>query len=66
MLGQSGILSFMASPEPRFVFKQIDCYEYQACEHTDWRNSVARAFCDALRVRYASRVTEYKEAPWGL
>lgn len=50
---------------PGVVFKLLDCYEYQSCEHPEWRNSAAKAFCDALRDRMCRRVVGYEEAPWG-
>lgn len=34
---------------PVAVLKAIDCYEYQSCEHPDWKGSQAHALCLALR-----------------
>jgi hypothetical protein len=31
------------------VLGAIHCYEYQACEHSEWLDSLAYAYCQALR-----------------
>lgn len=36
-------------PDPVVVLKAIRCLEYQSCEHPEWPESEAFAFCDALR-----------------
>ena len=51
-------------PEPVAVLSLLAGYEYQACEHPDWRASEARQFCDALRDRTISRLPGYDDAPW--
>lgn len=53
---------------PGFVLKQLDCYEYQSCEHPGWEASEARAWCDALRQWTWDRITipGYEAAPWGV
>lgn len=51
-------------PTPVEALKLLDCYEYQSCEHPQWRTSEARRFCDALRVRLIGYVPGYDEAPW--
>jgi hypothetical protein len=51
--------------EPAQVFKAIDCYEYQSCEHEGWEQSEAFAFCDALRQRTCCAVFGYEDAQWG-
>jgi hypothetical protein len=48
------------------VLKQIDCYEYQSCEHDGWTKSDAHAFCQALRKKMIAMVPGYEEAPWGV
>lgn len=50
---------------PAEVFKAIDCFDYQSCEHEGWRNSTAFQFCEALRLRVCSSVPGYEDAPWG-
>jgi hypothetical protein len=47
------------------VFKALDCYDYQSCEHDGWRKSDAFAFCRSLAYRYQHKVPGYEEAPWG-
>jgi len=51
-------------PEPVAVLSLLAGYEYQACEHPDWRASEARRFCDALRDRTIRRLPGYDDAPW--
>lgn len=47
------------------VFKAIDCYAYQSCEHKEWAASEAFAFCESLR-KEACRATDgYDDAEWG-
>lgn len=58
-----------------FVAMQIDCYDYQACEHVEYGESSARQSIDAMRgeiektLRLAMetiRLSEsYDQAPWG-
>jgi len=51
-------------PNPVVVLKAIDCYEYQSCEHPDWRWAEAFAFCEALRRRMIGQLPGYDQAPW--
>jgi hypothetical protein len=51
--------------EPGALFRAIDHYDYQACEHEGWMASEAYAFLRALRERACTTVPGYKEAPWG-
>jgi len=51
---------------PVVILKAIDCYEYQTCEHPEWEQSEAHAFCQALRKRMISMLPGYEDAPWGL
>lgn len=46
------------------ALKAIACYEYQACETTDWEDSEAYAFCRALQDRLCARLPGYEKAPW--
>jgi hypothetical protein len=48
------------------TLKSIDCYEYQSCEHPEWPESCAKAFCDALRRAITHDIPGYDDAPWGL
>lgn len=44
------------------AFQTIGCYEYQSCEHPEWRTSEAKRFCDSLRDHLAAALYE---GPWG-
>ncbi len=48
------------------VLKLIDCYEYQSCEHPEWKHSEARIFCDALRRLMIGNLPGYEEAAWSM
>ena len=47
---------------PVTVLKAINGYEYQACEHPEWRFSEAYQFCDALRRRMTQYLPGYEDA----
>jgi hypothetical protein len=49
---------------PVEVLKAISCYEYQSCEHPEWEESEAKAFCEALRDLMIGRLPGYDEAAW--
>lgn len=51
---------------PAPVLKSLDCYEYQACETPDWKDTEARAFCEALRSAAIERLPGYDGGPWGI
>lgn len=53
-------------PTPVEALKLLDCLEYQSCEHPGWRDSDARAFCEALRRQMIACLAGYDEAPWEL
>jgi hypothetical protein len=46
------------------VFKALDCFAYQACEHDGWRSSEAFAFCESLREAAIEALPGYEDAPW--
>ena len=50
--------------EPVQVLKALDCFEYQACEHPEWEESEAKAFCDALRGTTINDLPGYDVAMW--
>lgn len=58
-------LSNVANIDPVQVLKSVHCYEYQTCEHDDWKKSEAFAFCDALKSRACRSLVGYDEAAWG-
>jgi len=52
--------------DPAIVLKEIDCYEYQSCEHPGWKESAAKDYCESLRAAAVARIPGYEEAPWGI
>lgn len=46
------------------IIGAIHCYEYQACERDDWRESEAYAFCRMLERKMIRRLPDYDKAPW--
>jgi hypothetical protein len=48
------------------LLKLAHCYEYQSCEHDEWKESDALAFCRSLREALESKVPGYDAAPWGI
>lgn len=46
---------------PVDVLKACKGYEYQSCEHYEWRTSEAKAFIDALREHAIGQLTESSE-----
>jgi hypothetical protein len=59
---------FILTPTPDYplaaLLKACDCYEYQACETPDWRDTEAWAILDAIRSNIISRLPGYEEAEW--
>jgi len=47
------------------ILKAISCYEYQSCEHPEWKTSEAHSFCAALRDRMIDELPGYEDANWG-
>ena len=50
--------------DPVKMLKVISCYEYQSCEHPEWKTSEARAFCEALTGRMIGMIPGYSDGPW--
>lgn len=48
------------------LFKQIMCYEYQACEDPGWENSRAKKMCDTMQYWVIASHPDYDVAPWGI
>jgi hypothetical protein len=51
---------------PGQFFKALDCYEYQACECDDWKQSEAYKLCEKMRGQVCARVAGYESTPWGI
>ena len=54
----------VGSFDPVKMMKAIDCYEYQTCEHPEWPQSEAHAFCAALTARMIHDLPGYSDGPW--
>jgi len=64
---ESEWLECMAGKEddPVHLIKSIHCYEYQACEHPGWKDSLPYKVCKALESRLVRMLPEYDIANWG-
>lgn len=51
---------------PVEVIKACNCYNYQACETPDWKDTEARAIVHALRKRAIRQLEGYDEAAWAI
>lgn len=49
---------------PIEIIKACDCYDYQACETTDWKDTEAHAIVKMLRERAICALPRYEEAAW--
>jgi hypothetical protein len=48
------------------VLKLVQCYEYQSCEHDNWKDSAAAKFCGELTARLINALPGYDAAPWAV
>lgn len=46
------------------LLKALDCYDYQACELTGYRESPAAKFVNYLRQQAITEIPGYKQAEW--
>jgi hypothetical protein len=51
---------------PVDVLKLISCFEYQSCEHAEWEESEAFAFCKSLQSKMIGLLPGYDQAKWSL
>ena len=51
-------------PSPIEAIKITHCYDYQSCEHPEWKTSEAKVFCDSLIDVKLSELPGYDAAPW--
>lgn len=51
--------------DPVQVIKACHCYEYQSCEHDDWRDSRAYAIIQGILDAAMSHLRGYDDAEWG-
>ncbi len=52
------------TPRPIELIKLVHCLDYQSCEHPEWRDSEAKAFCDSVIECAIYQLPGYEEAPW--
>ena len=54
------------------IYKALQCYEYQSCEHDKWKKSEAFRMCEAAIAHFAQVAIDveireaYERAPWSL
>lgn len=50
------------------LINAIECYEYQSCEHPEWRGSVAREWTESIYRRAVARLIRkiVPNLPWGI
>lgn len=48
------------------IIKLCHCYAYQACEHRDWADSLAKKQVDAIEAHAVQHLPGYDDAPWGI
>jgi hypothetical protein len=48
------------------MLKAIACYEYQTCEHDEWKDSQVYKACQTLTETVVSSLPGYDAAPWGI
>jgi hypothetical protein len=58
-------LAVQAVANTATVAAQLGHYEYQACEHAEWRDSEACAFVQAMRERLLAKLPGAEQASWG-
>jgi len=51
---------------PVALLKLLDCYDYQACETSDYKTTKACTIINQIREYTISRLPGYDEAAWGL
>lgn len=62
----AGLRPIIPAPESTvFIAHQLSHYEYQSCEHEEWRGSEAFAFCQAMREHLLAKLPGGESAPWG-
>ena len=55
---------FVKIPTKIVALSIINCYEYQSCEHPEWKDSLAKSFCQALKEITIRELPGYDNAPW--
>lgn len=52
--------------QPVQVIKLCDCYDYQACETNDYRETFASKIVESIRHKAIRNLPGYENAPWGI
>lgn len=62
------VLQFAVSRflEAGVILKLCHCYDYQACETEEYRESLAHRYVRAIEAHACRRVKGYEAAPWGI
>ena len=47
------------------LFKDLDCYSYQACESKGWKTSKAKDMINTIRSKAIKTIPGYNEGTWG-
>jgi hypothetical protein len=55
-------LYFVTRYDALDVIKMIGSYEYQSCEHPEWKESLAKKFCTLLQDQAVSKIPGYEAA----
>ena len=53
-------------PDAITMLKACNCYDYQACETNNWKESVAFKIVEAIKEHAIRRLPGYDDAPWGI
>ena len=48
------------------ILKSISCYEYQSCEHKNWKRSPSYRYCRTVSEALVGHLPGYEDAPWGI
>ena len=62
---QSSDIYAMRESDPAKIAKAVKCYDYQACEATDWTESQAFEISGWIKNKILSRLPGYDDAEWG-
>ncbi len=54
------------NPSPVEIIKAAQCFDYQACETDDWKESVACKIIQHIEGTAIRMLPGYEQAPWGL
>lgn len=62
-----GLMSdFCSTFDPVEMLKLINCYEYQTCEHKEWKESESFRWCQQMKHYLITQLPGYDEAKWAV